>query len=279
MSSDDASFDGSPYARDCFQSVAHAVAVVTILASHWDTLEKLRNPLLFWSLVAAGAGHLTYLVGNAANAAIFARDADFNEYNMRNSVFAAADSVADFGLIFNSTYRTILIAFPQWKRKVLIPAVILVFQAVVEILANAYWWKVGQYGDDQSVFDLNAATFTLVGFDSVVETSFFVFAQYKIVCSMGRSASLVRHILRVIIRCICFVAALLLQYLALLGYIRPGNAATSPFLYQGPSLMLLVLLSDSLYIRDIIERYANNDIMSVGVSTSRIAKNSENGVF
>ncbi|KAI9365948.1 hypothetical protein DFJ73DRAFT_806355 [Zopfochytrium polystomum] len=94
MSSDDTSFDGSPYARDSFQAAAHAVVVFTIIAAHWDTLEKLRNPLLFWSLVAAGAGHLTYLVGSSANAAIFARDANTHTYNFRSSIFLCADTVA-----------------------------------------------------------------------------------------------------------------------------------------------------------------------------------------
>ncbi|KAI9365949.1 hypothetical protein DFJ73DRAFT_152228 [Zopfochytrium polystomum] len=136
-------------------------------------------------------------------------------------------------------------------------------------LGNIWFYRVAEYGDERMLFVVQAGGFTLCIFDLVIETSFFILGQYKIVSSLGRR-SLPRHITRVVIRCICFTTALLLQYFALFGYISPGNGATSLFLYQGPSLMLLVLLSDSLLIRDIVEQCTEKATMPTGISTSRI---------
>ncbi|KAI9329932.1 hypothetical protein DFJ73DRAFT_99579 [Zopfochytrium polystomum] len=75
--------DLSSYVVDSNTFLALAVALVTIISTHWEVLEKIRDPVLYWTVIVAACGHFTYLVGTAWISRTVAGDGDFDAYFYR----------------------------------------------------------------------------------------------------------------------------------------------------------------------------------------------------
>ncbi|KAI9327013.1 hypothetical protein DFJ73DRAFT_864637 [Zopfochytrium polystomum] len=278
MSGNDTSdaFDGSPYITDSNQMVAFSVALITILAVRLEAIEKIRDPLIYWSVMLGAAGHLVSLLCGAWNTRVLAGDGDFDAYNFRDIWFSAADAVSHIALMFNSVYRTMVIISPKggvWT--LLTPACVVSVQVLLESLGlyYAYLWS-QMYVDDPPLLGFSAVAFALIAFDSTVEILFFSLSQYKIISGLkvltGKPVPF-KHVVKFSTRCVCFAAATVTQYTDLAGYFSPSTTGSAAFVYQGPIVILLILLSDCNHIRDIVDHYNAPPKLSSAFSIKNLA--------
>ncbi|KAI9329931.1 hypothetical protein DFJ73DRAFT_800207, partial [Zopfochytrium polystomum] len=173
-------------------------------------------------------------------------------------------------------------------------------------MGNWYWyenWKRNQF--ETTIPEFYIVAISVMVYESFFETFFFVWCQYTIVRSLGgggfsgggrgasaggsakassfsvaaAAASAARvpwwHVAKATVRSACFVSAIVMQFITLGQYFYPTSSARA-FVNQGESLMLMVLLADSSYIREIVDRYAaqgwraDQQSAAAGVSTRQV---------
>ncbi|KAI9326414.1 hypothetical protein DFJ73DRAFT_866161, partial [Zopfochytrium polystomum] len=94
-------------------------------------------------------------------------------------------------------------------------------------------------------------------YQSIAKTVAFVLSHYTIITSLAMIQTfpvLWWLSVQVFLHSVCFVSSVILKYLSLGGYFFHGETA-GPYIFQAGNLMILVMLSDSARIREIIEYF------------------------
>ncbi|KAI9360078.1 hypothetical protein DFJ73DRAFT_96373 [Zopfochytrium polystomum] len=260
--------DTSQYIANSNVMVALAVSLITILVSFWEVIAKISNPVLFWTLILSATGHLVYTLGSAVIARNVAADQDFDKYFYLTAWLTAADLIAWFSIVFHTSYRTLLIMYPFSKRIWIVPSIILAVQVGLQSTGTWFWynnWTTNQFATATPQFYWLAIV--IMVFVSTIDSLFFFMAQYKIITTLrdvSNTPVSALHVVRMILRSVCYSSAVVMEFVTLGQYFYPVGTAW-PFVYQSQNLMIMVLLSDSHYVTQIVAYYSNSG-RSTGMS-------------
>ncbi|KAI9360079.1 hypothetical protein DFJ73DRAFT_816578 [Zopfochytrium polystomum] len=96
-------------------------------------------------------------------------------------------------------------------------------------------------------------------FVSTVDSFFFFLTQYKIISTLREVSNTpvsVWHVVKMILRSLCYSSAVVMEFISLGQYFFTVGTAWS-FVYQAQNLMIMVLLSDSHYVTQIVAYYCS----------------------
>ncbi|KAI9309816.1 hypothetical protein DFJ73DRAFT_805087 [Zopfochytrium polystomum] len=239
--------------------VAMGVAMITIVVSYWDVIAKINNPFLFWTMIGAPVGHLVHTFGVAITRRDVTRDYDYEKFFFRACWLAAGQIFCLACIQFHTSYRGMLILFPRSNRNWIVPSIVTAIHVGLQIAGLWYYyanWKLSYFvTTTQEVFTLSVVTAVYV---SAVETVFFLISQYKIITTLTELSKVevsFFHVAKMILRSACYISAVIMLFCTS-GQFFYSVSTGVIFIYQAPTLMVLILLSDSVSVRELVAHYS-----------------------
>ncbi|KAI9355664.1 hypothetical protein DFJ73DRAFT_824640 [Zopfochytrium polystomum] len=238
---------------------ALSFSTVSIAVCSWEVIMNFKDRLLFWSMILAFLGQLVMNIGSSLAYRELAKDLDFPLHLSQSIRLTVADVLTTASLLFHSSYRTVLIMNPYGDHHWAIPLALTSVGVALHIAYNYLWER------DIMVFQISFHTYVLgiavMIYQSIAETVAFVLSQYTIITSLSMIQKFPLPwwlIVQAFLRSACFVSSVIMKYLSLGGYFFPGETA-GPYIFQAGNLMILVMLSDSARIREIIEYFESQN--------------------
>ncbi|KAI9350481.1 hypothetical protein DFJ73DRAFT_832289 [Zopfochytrium polystomum] len=210
------------------QDVAGLILVTVVVISFREQLGRITNKHLFVSICLA----LT-------------------------TSFITFTTVATFGLLsYHTTYRSVLLIFPHNKSAPVIVGAIICFIEVAVNLADLTFFQMNMksMSPDPDPRNQKTSMFMIV-YVSTVDTLFFILSQQMNKVEVG-----IVHYIDAILRCACYSGSVFLFFMTASGLFFPAI-----YMYIAPSLMCIVLLTDSDRVRKLIDTLQGK---STGTKTS-----------
>ncbi|KAI9326416.1 hypothetical protein DFJ73DRAFT_866162 [Zopfochytrium polystomum] len=106
---------------DSNMMVAMSLSVFTIVVCYWDTIAKIKDQALFWSIILAVVGHLEHTIASTLSTLDLSRDFDYDKLMIRTMWTSCGDILAMSSLLFHTVYRTMLTLHPTSNRLWFLP--------------------------------------------------------------------------------------------------------------------------------------------------------------
>ncbi|KAI9335832.1 hypothetical protein DFJ73DRAFT_851278 [Zopfochytrium polystomum] len=250
------------------QDVAGLILVTVVAISFREQLGRITNKHLFVSIcLALTTSFITCLANSAADSMTITDDMfpAFVDFLW----LPGLTTVATFGLLsYHTTYRSVLLIFPHKKSAPVIVGAIICFIEVAVNLADLSFFQMNlkSMSPDPDPRNQKTSMFMIV-YVSTVDTLFFTLSQVRIISSwkqMNKVEVGIVHYIDAILRCACYSGSVFLFFMTASGLFFPASQGWI-YMYIAPSLMCIVLLTDSDRVRKLIDTLQGK---STGTKTS-----------
>ncbi|KAI9355636.1 hypothetical protein DFJ73DRAFT_824510 [Zopfochytrium polystomum] len=230
--------------------IAGGTTIVLAIA-YWDSIAKINNPLLLWSMILA---ILLQTEGCFLDGYLFlkaSRDFNMDEfYRMRFSALYV-NVYKMVLLIFHAAYRALLIVCP---RSILLNV----------ISAAAFLGAVILNHNSSPTAEFTALTYTIIVYDAAMLVLFFGLSQFAIIRCMSSVYNVSVSfpiVAKLVIRCVIYSALTIVVVLFASECIsRFGSGMVFNMFFP-------MFLSDAGIVRDIVDHFNNNRGRTGNIST------------
>ncbi|KAI9330455.1 hypothetical protein DFJ73DRAFT_858541 [Zopfochytrium polystomum] len=256
--------------------IAGGTTIVLAIA-YWDSIAKINNPLLLWSMILA---ILLQTEGCFLDGYLFlkaTRDFNMDEfYRMRFSALYV-NVYKMVLLIFHAAYRALLIFCPRSILLNVISAA--AFLGAVILLANllflgtgvTYMWQNWKMNHNSSpTAEFTALTYTIIVYDAAMLVLFFGLSQFAIIRCMSSVYNVSVSfpiVAKLVIRCVIYTALTIVVVLFASTVVNWAKFAPfgSGMVFN---MFFPMFLSDAGIVRDIVDHFNNSRGRTGNVSTA-----------
>ncbi|KAI9328337.1 hypothetical protein DFJ73DRAFT_964537, partial [Zopfochytrium polystomum] len=255
------------YTALIYDAASAALTTTIIIAGFWDTLFKIANRPLFYSLwlslLAALALNIqaAYSNGDSADG-----DATSDEIISGQMYAGGLVFLVFAALNFHTIYRALLIMSPRSATVWIVPTILMIFEAIIHIIGMLAWLHDQRNNPylARGVIALSRWTkitqLALLVYIVMIEIVFFSLCQYKIIqtiSAVNKTTVTAAHYFKAITRCLLFAALTLVFFLTIGSYFY-ATLTGRTLVNNAPNLLIMLLLTDSNRIQDIVAHLQNN---------------------
>ncbi|KAI9357668.1 hypothetical protein DFJ73DRAFT_820677 [Zopfochytrium polystomum] len=211
------------------------------LVAQWEALARMKNVVLYWTVVVAAVTHFVYAIGSAFITRDLARNPDFDSYYYKTMWFATLDLLCWFALIYHTCYRALLLTRSNMEGLWIVPTTVVAIQAVLQRFGLWFWYdNLSTNPSDTTPQNYWFGLGTLI-FIPTVATGFFLLTQSAIIHTLPSGAPRCEvppsQTAKMVCKTICAASTVVLEYITIRGYFFP---ATSGFFETFVSSLSLI---------------------------------------
>ncbi|KAI9349830.1 hypothetical protein DFJ73DRAFT_833304 [Zopfochytrium polystomum] len=254
-----------------------ASSTVVLAVVFWDSIAKINNNFLFWSMVIGIAIQIESGFVGGFRFLRLSKDFDFEAFNEGTWSTGHISCLVFPVFLYHASIRSLLIACPRSIIRHIIPVIVFLCGAVINLTGLQYYRK--NWLETHNQYQIPGFTITsylTLFYNLIVMVVFFLLSQITIIRSMSEVYKTTVSFLivaKILIRCIVY-SALCLSYNLLATTFVPW-AQYAPFgSHAALNLMIAMLLSDSGMVRDIIDHFNGTTKTKTASGTTSTAQRS-----
>ncbi|KAI9346384.1 hypothetical protein DFJ73DRAFT_796749 [Zopfochytrium polystomum] len=235
-----------------------ACSTVVLAVVFWDSIAKINNGFLFWSMIV---GIAIQIESGFAGGFLFlqvSKNFDFNAFNDNNWINGHISCFGFPVFLYHAAHRSLLIACPRSALRHIVPAIVFVCGATLNLTGLQYYHK--NWQETHNLYQIPAFTTTnyvVLFYNVIVMVSFFLLSQITIIQSMSevyKTPVSFLIVVKILARCIVY-AALCVSYVLLASTFVPWAQYGEFGPHVALNLMIAMLLSDAGMVRDIFQHF------------------------